>query len=164
MPSPPGLPICSLPSGEASSSLPGPGGVGPCLVAPGTGFSAGSGRRQLHGSSAYGGNRTPSPPAWLQCLWSPSETCCLSLPPLVCSSLAVFQQVSVLCLCVCAADGRETSARNHEHPSTLRSRCHLSGVPAWRCSAALRVCQPGALVQPCSLLQTCCCPSKSQPV
>lgn len=38
MPSPPGLPLHSLPTGEASSSLPGPGGMGPCPAAPRTGF------------------------------------------------------------------------------------------------------------------------------
>lgn len=59
-------------------------------------FPAGSIQRQLHGSSAYGGNRTP----WLQCPWSLSETCCLSLPPLACSSLVVLQQFYVLCLSV----------------------------------------------------------------
>lgn len=65
----------------------------------------------------------------------------------------MFQQVSVLCLCVWRVDGRETGAGDQKHPSGLCFRCHLSGVPSVAMLGTLQGCRLGALVQSCSLLQ-----------
>lgn len=142
VPLPPGLPIRFLPTGEASSSLPSPGSIGPCLAAPRMGFSVGSSRRQLCGSSAYGGNRTPSPPAWLQCPRSPSETCCLSLPWCV-AALPCFSR---FLFCV-GVSGGETGGK--PAPGTMSipplsafgviSLGSQRGNARWRCGVAGRV-------------------------
>lgn len=151
--------LCWL--GRHRARCPAPAALGPALVAPRMGFSVGSSQRQLCGSSAYGGNPTPPLPAWLQCPRSPSETCCLSFPPSACSILPCFCG----CLfCVCVSAG-ESGGKLGTMSIPLVSALDVTspGCPAWRCSAVVRVCQPGASAESCCLLQKWCCPSKPQP-
>ncbi|XP_026718725.1 uncharacterized protein LOC113487962 [Athene cunicularia] len=76
-----------------------------------------------------------------------------SLPQCV----AALPHFSRFLFCVCMSgwgDRRENGVGDREH-----SPVSSLGVP----SVVLQVCWPGASAQSCSLLQNCCCPSKSQP-